>query len=153
MVAAFIFLLEKNRNLWLKLDCKAQVCPLSQRLAALGVTGLSSTEFTVGGRNSLVVHGEHVLGECYSQFGAEASALAAVCRTCEVGLTLGDSSGGGAITVCTRNLDSVSSASCIPCAFNHPLQHHILGQLNRAAPSLPQAPSWSCGGEIILKVL
>lgn len=70
---AFISLLEKNRNLWLKPDCRAQVCPSYWRLAALG---LSSTEFTVAGRNSLVVHGEHVLGECYSQFGAEASALA-----------------------------------------------------------------------------
>lgn len=75
------------------------MCPLSWRLAALGVIGLSSTEFTVGGRNSLVVYGEHDLGECYSRFGAEVSALAVVCHTCEVGLALGGTSGGGGITV------------------------------------------------------
>lgn len=66
---------------------------------------------------------------------------------------LGDSSGGGGVTVCTRNLDSVSSAPGIPCAFNHPLQPYILGQVSNAALSLPQALSWSRGGEMILKVL
>lgn len=82
MVSAFIFLLEKNRNLWLKPGSKAQVCPSSWRLAALGSPG---TEFTMGGRSSLVVHEKHVLGECYSQFGAKISALAVVCHTCEAG--------------------------------------------------------------------
>lgn len=83
------------------------MCPSSWRLAALGPP---STEFTVGGKSSLAVHGVHVLGECYSLFGGEISALAAVFHTCEVGLALGHTSGGGGITVCTRNVDCLFSA-------------------------------------------
>lgn len=42
MVTGFIFLLEENRNLWLKPDCKAQVCTSSWRLAALWWPGSKS---------------------------------------------------------------------------------------------------------------
>ena len=41
-MAAFIFLLEENRNLWLKLESKAQVCTSSWRLAVLWWPGSKS---------------------------------------------------------------------------------------------------------------
>lgn len=106
IVSAFIFSLDRNRNLCLKPGCKAQVCSSSWRLAPLGVTGLSSTEFTE--RQELPGCPCGACSGC-SQFEAEISALAAVFHTCEVGLALGDTLGGGGIIVCPRNLDCLFS--------------------------------------------
>ena len=150
MVAAFIFLLEENRNLRLKPDSKAQVCTSSWRLAALW---WPSSKFTGGSGSCLTGDGEHVLGECCSQLGAEVSALAVVCHTCEVGWALEDTSGGGGITLCIGKSAPLSSAPDIPHTFNHLLQPQFLDQVSNAAPSIPQTISWSNGSEMIQEAL